>query len=1157
MKAISTTRRRWRRVAAVLTAGVMAASMSTQALAAPSGTAESTGPEGSILKVTPSNDLVADAEAVVTLNGEKYGTSTPDGQVNGNGAYIFFGFVIPTVETNPLSWAPTFGGKTGVNYIYENVGGVKSKYMGFIDYSEMDTAGNWQLDFTIPGATVHVQDGDNVVEYSCFEVQCGIMTIGAHGIKNAKVENFTPVNFAAPEVAPTITTQPADQTVDEGTDATFSVVADGTPAPTYQWQVKVPGGDWTDKAGATEATFTMPAVTKVDQDGTMVRVVVTNNAGTVTSAEATLTVTSKTTIELDPQPVANHPTHYANEASSLKATISDTTVSGTVKFTVDGVEVASADVVNGVAQADDVMFTDGGAKQVVAEFTSTDGATTLTSEAQLFRVVDRAPLVDTVAVGTGNEVSEGELAWTFGNYYLDFFKSGFSKEVGSGNVKLGEMPDDGTKSATNQELIFHTGTGTFDKADAVEVDFTGTGIVRSGKDVTFEFTDPVFTVDAEGNGQLTALFTEPTYADASYHDQRQLVAEFTGATRTYDAATETMTIVATPMHEDHFADGTWRDGYTGGFPNAVLSAMGMGVRPFFFNSGSSSDPSKAPHDITVTFKVAKDVEVVDQPMENHPTDFADGMTTLHAQITGADKSGTVTFYVNGEEVGTADADADGKATLEVQLPGGGHAVTASIEKADGTKVMASEKTYRVVDLTPLVPVITMGHKVDDLEDATLTWSFGNYYLEFFKSGFKKGVESGNVTLKPAEEPADGQAATDQEIVFSKGIGSIDADGNGHILWSGSAFVTSGNALKWTFTNPAYTFSPTGGYLTAIFSDSMADADHNGQVVRIAEWQSVTIEDGSTMVTHTVNPIFADHTAAGTWSGNFTGGFPNEMLTNMGSGGRGFWYESGSSSDPSKSTSDLVVTYKVVEKTAPVITAQPADQTVGEGRTASFEVGFTSEEPATVTWWYQMYGSDEWKAFPGMSGGILELKDVTMDQDGMKVKAVVSSAGGEVVSEMATLTVEDTDPPTIAPLEDQTVPVGETAEFVVGWGSATPVSHIYWWAKAPGSDEWVQIDLDHDVMSVGPAALDQDGTQYKALVINKYGETWTNVATLHVTAKDGVAPGKDPAKPPTKPTDPKQPSMPHTGPTDGIIGFGALALAMAALGSAITWTRKEN
>lgn len=1078
MKAISTTRRRWRRVAAVLTAGVMAASMSTQALAAPSGTAESTGPEGSILKVTPSNDLVADAEAVVTLNGEKYGTSTPDGQVGRNGVYIFFGFVDPKVETNPLSWAPTFGGKSGVNYIYENVGGVNSKYMGFIAYSEMDAAGNWQRDFTIPGATVHVQDGDNVVEYSCFEVQCGIMTIGGHGKPNAKVENFTPVNFATPEVAPTITTQPANQTVDEGSDATFSVVADGTPAPTYQWQTKVPAGSWTDKAGATETTFTMPAVTRVDQDGTMVRVVVTNSAGTVTSAEATLTVTSKPTIELDAQPVANHPTHYANEDSSLKATISDTTLSGTVKFTVDGVEVASAEVVNGVAQADNARFTDGGAKQVVAEFTSTDGATTLTSKAQLFRVVDRAPVVETVAVGTGNEVSEGELAWTFGNYYLEVFRSGFVKEVGSGNVKLGEMPDDGYMSATNQELIFHSGTGTFDKADAVKVDFTGTGIVRTGKSVTFEFTDPVFTVDAEGNGQLTAQFIEPTYADAVHHDQRLLVAEFTGATRTYDAATGMMTIVATPMYDGHTADGTWRDGYTGSYPNALVSAIGKGVRAFWFNSSSSSDVSKPPHDITVTFKVAKSVEVVDQPAENHPTDFADGMTTLHAQITGADKSGTVTFYVDGEEVGTADADTNGKASLEVKLPGGGHAVTASIENADGTKVMASEKTYRVVDLTPLVPEITMGAAVNGVEDATLTWSFGNYYLDFFKSGFKKGVESGNVALKPAEEPADGQAATNQEIVFSKGTGSIDADGNGQISWTGTAFVTSGKALKWTFTDPTYTFSPTGGYLTATFSDSMADADHNGQVVRIAEWQSVTVEDGSTMVTHTVNPIFADHTAAGTWEGDFTGGFPNVMLTNMSSGGRGFWYQSGSGSDPSKPPSDLVVTYKVVEKTAPVITTQPADQTVSEGKTATFEVGFTSEEPATVTWWYQMNGSDEWKAFPGMSGGILELKDVAMAQDGMKVKAVISSAGGDVVSGIATLHVK---------AKDVTVPGKDPAD----------------------------------------------------------------------PPKKPADPPKKPADPPKKPTDPKQPSMPHTGPADGIIGFGALALAMAALGSAITWTRKEN
>lgn len=37
--------------------------------------------------------------------------------------------------------------------------------------------------------------------------------------------------------APGITTQPTDATVVEGNKATFTVVATGTPEPTYQWKI--------------------------------------------------------------------------------------------------------------------------------------------------------------------------------------------------------------------------------------------------------------------------------------------------------------------------------------------------------------------------------------------------------------------------------------------------------------------------------------------------------------------------------------------------------------------------------------------------------------------------------------------------------------------------------------------------------------------------------------------------------------------------------------------------------------------------------------------------------------------------------------------------------------------------------------------------------
>jgi hypothetical protein len=85
-------------------------------------------------------------------------------------------------------------------------------------------------------------------------------------------------------VAPTITTQPANQTVTAGQTAKFTVAAAGTAPLNYQWQK-----NGVNIAGATATSYTTPATATAD-NGSTFAVVVTNTAGMVTSAPAMLTV---------------------------------------------------------------------------------------------------------------------------------------------------------------------------------------------------------------------------------------------------------------------------------------------------------------------------------------------------------------------------------------------------------------------------------------------------------------------------------------------------------------------------------------------------------------------------------------------------------------------------------------------------------------------------------------------------------------------------------------------------------------------------------------------------------------------------------------------------------------------------------------------------
>lgn len=87
--------------------------------------------------------------------------------------------------------------------------------------------------------------------------------------------------------APQIAAQPADKAGFLGDTATFSVTATGTAPLTYDWR-----RNGATLGAASAATYTTPSLTAAD-DATTYSVVVTNAAGSVTSASAKLSVSPK------------------------------------------------------------------------------------------------------------------------------------------------------------------------------------------------------------------------------------------------------------------------------------------------------------------------------------------------------------------------------------------------------------------------------------------------------------------------------------------------------------------------------------------------------------------------------------------------------------------------------------------------------------------------------------------------------------------------------------------------------------------------------------------------------------------------------------------------------------------------------------------------
>jgi len=98
----------------------------------------------------------------------------------------------------------------------------------------------------------------------------------------------------ASTTAPTITTQPANQTVNPGSSATFSVIASGATPMTYQWRF-----NGANIAGATGANYTKSNVQATNAGN--YSVVVNNAYGTATSVNAALSVNSPPVITAPPQ----------------------------------------------------------------------------------------------------------------------------------------------------------------------------------------------------------------------------------------------------------------------------------------------------------------------------------------------------------------------------------------------------------------------------------------------------------------------------------------------------------------------------------------------------------------------------------------------------------------------------------------------------------------------------------------------------------------------------------------------------------------------------------------------------------------------------------------------------------------------------------------
>lgn len=179
----------------------------------------------------------------------------------------------PAISSHPASQARFVG--ESVNFTVAATGGAPLAYQWRKNTTNLDTVAN-------PSAAsptlslANLALSDNGGSYDC---------IVTNAVGTATSNPATLAVTTAPPVAPMITTHPASRTVTAGSNVTFSVIATGSPAPTYQWRF---GG--TILAGETGPSLQVDNVQPANAGS--YTVTVTNSVNFITSNPAVLAIGS-------------------------------------------------------------------------------------------------------------------------------------------------------------------------------------------------------------------------------------------------------------------------------------------------------------------------------------------------------------------------------------------------------------------------------------------------------------------------------------------------------------------------------------------------------------------------------------------------------------------------------------------------------------------------------------------------------------------------------------------------------------------------------------------------------------------------------------------------------------------------------------------------
>jgi uncharacterized repeat protein (TIGR03803 family) len=183
--------------------------------------------------------------------------------------------------------------------------------------------------------------------------------------------------------------------------------------------------------------------------------------------------------------------------------------------------------------------------------------------------------------------------------------------------------------------------------------------------------------------------------------------------------------------------------------------------------------------------------------------------------------------------------------------------------------------------------------------------------------------------------------------------------------------------------------------------------------------------------------------------------------------------------------------------APVISQQPAGQTVPMGGTATFTVGTASNALLLFQWEENGTNLTDGGNISGSASSTLVITNVSAADVGT-YKVVVSNAANVAVSDGAALAITASAPVIISPPASQAAPQGGSATFTVTAAGSAPLSYQWQWNTTNLTDGGVVSGSATSALTLMNLSPSNAGT-YSVIVSNSLGSTPGGAAGLTVVS----------------------------------------------------------